>query len=52
MGSYFLYILRCADNSLYIGHTNDLDRRFGEHGEGSGSVHTAAEPGVKPTRYS
>jgi len=47
MGSYFLYILRCSDNSLYIGHTNDLDRRFGEHGEGSGSVHTAEKVAVE-----
>jgi predicted GIY-YIG superfamily endonuclease len=47
MRSYFLYILRCSDNSLYIGHTNDLDRRFGEHGEGSGSVHTAEKVAVE-----
>lgn len=26
-----LYILRCADDTLYIGITNDLERRLDEH---------------------
>jgi len=29
--SYFVYILRCADESLYTGITTDLQRRVGEH---------------------
>ncbi len=28
---WFLYIIRCADNSLYTGITIDLERRFAEH---------------------
>lgn len=28
---YYLYILRCSDNSLYCGQTNDLKRRLNEH---------------------
>jgi putative endonuclease len=28
---WFLYIIRCVDNSLYTGITIDLDRRFAEH---------------------
>ncbi len=28
---WFLYLIRCADNSLYTGITIDLDRRFAEH---------------------
>lgn len=28
---WVLYILRCADGSLYTGITTDLDRRFQEH---------------------
>lgn len=28
---YYFYILRCSDNSLYCGQTNDLDRRIKEH---------------------
>ncbi len=29
--SYFFYILRCSDNTLYCGQTNDLERRIQEH---------------------
>ncbi|OGJ02333.1 endonuclease [Candidatus Nomurabacteria bacterium RIFCSPLOWO2_02_FULL_44_12] len=28
---YYLYILKCADKSLYTGITTDLKRRVGEH---------------------
>ncbi|WP_298118177.1 GIY-YIG nuclease family protein [Flavobacterium sp.] len=31
MKTYFVYILKCSDNSYYTGFTNDLERRFGEH---------------------
>lgn len=29
--SYCVYILSCADDSLYTGMTHDLDRRLAEH---------------------
>jgi putative endonuclease len=29
--SYFFYIVRCADNSLYCGVTNNLEKRLKEH---------------------
>ncbi len=29
--SYYFYILRCSDNSLYCGQTNNLQRRIQEH---------------------
>jgi putative endonuclease len=35
MSFWITYILRCADGSLYIGVTNNLERRLTEHGEGS-----------------
>ena len=28
---YYIYVLRCLDNSLYTGITTDVKRRFGEH---------------------
>lgn len=28
---YYFYILRCTDNSLYCGQTNNLKRRIKEH---------------------
>lgn len=31
---YFVYILCCADNSYYVGITNNLERRINEHNEG------------------
>ena len=29
--TFWVYILRCADNSYYTGHTDDLEKRIGEH---------------------
>lgn len=31
MSSYFLYILKCADKTLYTGVTTDVARRVKEH---------------------
>ncbi len=31
---YYVYILKCADNSYYTGITNTLDKRFNEHIQG------------------
>ena len=31
---YYTYILGCADDSYYIGVTNDLERRLEEHQQG------------------
>lgn len=28
---FYFYILRCVDNTLYCGQTNNLNRRMGEH---------------------
>jgi predicted GIY-YIG superfamily endonuclease len=37
----WVYILRCADNSLYIGATSDLDARLASHNAGMGSAYTS-----------
>ena len=34
MKLYYVYILKCADNSYYAGVTNNLDRRLDEHNSG------------------
>jgi putative endonuclease len=34
MNSWFVYILRCADGTLYTGITTDLARRVDEHNAG------------------
>ena len=35
-----VYMLRCADGSLYTGWTNDLDRRLKTHAAGKGGKYT------------
>jgi len=32
--AFWTYILLCADGRYYTGHTEDLERRFGEHQSG------------------
>jgi predicted GIY-YIG superfamily endonuclease len=39
---YWVYMLRCRDSSLYIGHTNNLLRRVDDHNAGRGARFTAA----------
>src|SRR4051812_13528251 len=39
--SVFVYILRCADNSLYVGHTSNVEGRVTTHNEGHGAAWTA-----------
>ena len=34
MSDWCVYMLRCSDNSLYTGITNDLDRRLQAHNTG------------------
>ena len=31
---FYVYILRCADGSYYIGHTDDLETRVAQHVSG------------------
>jgi putative endonuclease len=46
--TYFIYLLRCSDNSLYCGQTKDLKRRIEEHNSGnSKSKYTHARRPVK-----
>jgi predicted GIY-YIG superfamily endonuclease len=35
-----VYILRCVDDTLYIGHTSDLVRRVAAHNEGIAALFT------------
>jgi hypothetical protein len=38
---HFLYILRCADGSLYIGETDNIEQRVERHQAGRGCAFTA-----------
>jgi len=44
---YFVYILECADASLYTGIATDVERRLKEHKSGKASHYTAAHGAVK-----
>ena len=34
---WFVYILKCADNSLYTGITNNIENRLNDHKHGKGA---------------
>ena len=40
--AYFTYILRCCDDTLYTGWTNDLAKRTQKHNQGKGGYYTRA----------
>jgi putative endonuclease len=37
---WWVYLLLCADGSLYTGATNDLERRVAHHNAGRGAAYT------------
>ncbi len=47
MSSWFVYIVRCADGSLYTGITNDLAARVKKHNAGKGAKYTRSRCPVK-----
>jgi len=40
MSGNFIYIIKCKDESLYTGWTNDLEARILAHNEGRGAKYT------------
>ena len=44
MNSWFVYIIRCTDDSLYTGCTNHLIRRWHQHRQGTGARYLRAHP--------
>lgn len=43
----YVYIIRCKDNSLYTGWTNNLEKRFKAHCEGKGAKYTKGRGPLK-----
>lgn len=43
----YVYILECADKTLYTGWTNNLTKRIGTHSKGKGAKYTRARLPVK-----
>lgn len=44
---WYLYILECKDRSLYMGITNNIEKRLEKHNDGSASRYTAKNRPVK-----
>ncbi|OHA18274.1 MAG: hypothetical protein A2664_02315 [Candidatus Taylorbacteria bacterium RIFCSPHIGHO2_01_FULL_46_22b] len=44
---YFVYIIRCSDDTLYTGITTDVERRFNEHKNGKGGHYTKSRKAVE-----
>ncbi len=47
MQQFFVYILRCSDNTLYTGWTTDIGKRVEAHNAGKGAKYTRARLPVK-----
>lgn len=45
--NWFCYLLRCADDTLYCGITNDLEKRIAAHNAGTASKYTRVRVPVK-----
>jgi len=39
--SFWVYILKCSDDSYYTGHTDNLEKRIAEHQSGLQACYTA-----------
>lgn len=44
---YFVYLIQCADGSIYTGMTADVERRFSEHKNKKGGHYTSSRKVLK-----
>src|SRR5882762_10416666 len=49
--SWFVYVVKCADGSLYTGITKDVTRRCQQHNEGTASRYTRSRLPVELVYY-
>ncbi|MBZ6495058.1 GIY-YIG nuclease family protein [Natrinema longum] len=47
MPDHVVYVLECADHTLYTGYTTDLERRVAEHDAGEGAKYTRGRTPVE-----
>lgn len=47
MKKWYVYILRCADGTLYTGSTDDVQRRLAVHNSGKGAKYTRGRTPVE-----
>ena len=48
---FYVYAILCDDDSVYIGQTEDLLKRWGEHRRGTGAEWTKKHPPVRIAHY-
>ena len=46
-GDHWVYVIRCADGTLYTGYTTDVERRVAEHDAGEGAKYTRGRTPVE-----
>ena len=44
---HYVYLVRCADNTLYCGWTTDLEKRVRTHNSGKGAKYTRSRRPVE-----
>ncbi len=44
---YYTYMVRCEDNSLYTGMTNNLEKRINEHLSKNGAKYTKSHNAIR-----
>jgi len=47
MSDHYVYMVRCADDTLYTGYTTDPGRRVAEHNNGEGAKYTRGRTPVE-----
>ncbi|MCT9095040.1 GIY-YIG nuclease family protein [Haloarchaeobius sp. HME9146] len=47
MSDHYVYVLECADGTLYTGYTTDVERRVAEHDAGEGAKYTRGRTPVE-----
>ena len=45
--TWFVYLIECADGSLYTGITVDVEARYAAHAAGKGARYTRSHPPVR-----
>ena len=40
MGTHFIYVALCKDNTLYTGYTTNVEKRIAAHNNGTGAKYT------------
>lgn len=45
--SFWVYMLQCGDQSYYVGHTDQLEKRIAQHESGESGGHTSTRRPVR-----